>query len=133
MSNDTNLFVCADCNFNRAVLSKLLAEEHTQQLLEIPLGKCDYRVVLSKLNLRASHLWSCMEEVKQDISIPPLELVLPILHQRHAIHVVFGSSNLQPLIAGELLLVEDIMSGKFNFPSAKEAKAFSEGAASAAQ
>ena len=74
-----------------------------------------------------------MEEVKQGIPIPPLELVFPRLCLRHAIHIVFGSSDLQPLTVGELSLVEDIMSGKFNFPLAKEAKALSEGAASVSQ
>ena len=94
MLTDTNLFVCADCDFNKALSSGLVAEEHTQLLLEIPLGKSDYRVVLSEQNLRLSHLWSCVEEVEQGIPVPPLELVLPILRLRHAIHVVFGSSDL---------------------------------------
>ena len=52
---------------------------------------------------------------------------------RHAIHVVFGASDLQPLTAEELLLVEEIMSGKFGMPSAKQTKALLEGASSSSQ
>ena len=74
-----------------------------------------------------------MKEVEQGIPVPPLELVFPILYLRHAIHVVFGSSDLQSLTAGELSLVEDIMSEKFNFPLANEAKGLSQGAVSASQ
>ena len=74
-----------------------------------------------------------MDEIEQGIYVPPLDLVFPILRLRHAIHVVFGSSDLQPLRAGKLSRIEEIMSGKFNFPSAKEAKALLEGAASASQ
>ena len=40
--------------------------------------------------------------------------------------MVFGSSELQPLTARELSLVEKIISGKFGIPSAKEAKALLE-------
>ena len=86
-------------------------------MLEIPLGKRDYRVALSEQNLRASHLWLSVEEVRQGIHVPPLDLVLPILCLRCSIHVVFGSSEFQPLTAGELSLVEEIMSCKFNIPS----------------
>ena len=71
-----------------------------------------------------------VEEVNQGIPVPHLDLVLPVLCLRHAIHVVFGGSDLQPLTTGELSLVEEIMSGKFSMPSAKEAKALLEGAAS---
>ena len=67
-----------------------------------------------------------MEEVKQGILVPLLELMLYILRLRHAIHVIYGSSDLQPLTAEELLLVEDIMSGTFNFPLAKEALSLSQ-------
>ena len=107
--------------------SGLIAEERTQVLFEIPLGECDYRVALLKPNLRASLLWSSVEEFEQDIIVPTLDLVFPLLYLRHAIHVVFGSSDLQPLIAGELSLVKEIMSGKFNIPSAKEVKTLLEG------
>ena len=86
-----------------------------------PVGERDYRVVLLEANLRANHLWSFVEEVEQGILVPPLDLILPILQLQHAIHVIYGSSDLQPLTAEELLLVEDIMSEKFSFPSAKEA------------
>ena len=43
---------------------------------------------------------------------------------------MFGGSDLQPLTTGEFSLVEEIMSGKFSIPSAKEAKALLEGVAS---
>lgn len=59
--------------------SGLVAEDQTRQLLEIPAGECDYKVILSEKNLRASHLWSSMKEVEQGIPIPLLDLVLPIL------------------------------------------------------
>ena len=102
-------------------------------MLEIPTAECDYRVVLSKENLRSSQLWLFVEEVNQGVPVLPLDLVLPILCLRLAIHVVFGGSDLQPLISGELSLVEEIMSGKFNIPSAKETKALLKGAASSSQ
>ena len=44
-----------------------------------------------------------------------------------------GGSDLQPLTVEELLLVEEIMSGKFSIPLAKEAKALLEGAVSSLQ
>ena len=72
-------------------------------------------------------------EVEQGIHVPHLDIIFPLLHLRHAIHVIFGNSYLQPLTARKLLLVEEIMSGKFHIPSAKEAKTLSEGAASASQ
>lgn len=71
-------------------------------------------------------MWSFVEEVEQGIPVPPLNLVLTILRICHAIHVVHDSCDLQPLTAEELSLIEDIMSGKFTFPSAKEARALSE-------
>ena len=79
MLNDTNLFLCAYRNFNKAMLSGLVAEERTRLLLEIPFGERDYRVALSEQNLRVSHLWLCVEEVEQGIPVSPLELLLPIL------------------------------------------------------
>ena len=72
-----------------------------------------------------SHLWSFMEEVEQGILVPPLELILLILCLRHAIDVVFGRNDLQPLTVQELSPVKDIINEKFSFPSAKEARAFS--------
>ena len=80
MLTDTNLFVCTNHDLNRAVPSGLIAEEHTRQLLEIPLAERDYRLTLSEHNLRANQLWSSMEEIEQGILVPPLYLVLPILH-----------------------------------------------------
>ena len=73
-----------------------------------------------------------MEE-RQGTPALPLDLVLPILRLRHAIHVTFGSCDLQPLILDELSLVKGMMSGKFNIPSAKEARALLKGAASSLQ
>ena len=96
------------------------------------MGECDNRVALLEENLRVRHLWSSVE-VEQGILVLPLDLILPLLHLRYAIHVVFGSSDLQPLTARELSLVEEIMSGKYYIPSAKEAKALFEGAASSSQ
>ena len=74
-----------------------------------------------------------MEEIGQGIHDLRLDLVLDVLHLRHAIHVVFGSSDLQPLTAGELSLAEEILSGMFNIPSAKEAKSLLEGVVSLSQ
>ena len=74
-----------------------------------------------------------MEKVSQGIHVPHLDLVFPLLRMRHAIHVVFGGSDLQPLTAGELSLVEEIMNRKFSIPLAKEAKTLLEGAASSSQ
>ena len=47
MSTDTDLFVCADREYNRALQSGLVDEECTRILLEIPLGEHDYIVALS--------------------------------------------------------------------------------------
>ena len=99
-------------------------------MLEIPLGKRDYIVSISEENLQASRSWSSVE-IEHGIPVLPLDLILPLLCLQDAIHVVFGSNDLQPQTAGELLLVEEIMSGEFHIPSAKEAKALYEGAASA--
>ena len=115
---DTNLFVFAGWDFNRALLSGLLAEERTWKLLKIDAAERDYRVALSKVNLKLSQLWAFIKE-SQGIPIPPIDLVLPLFCLWHAIHVVFGASDLQPLTAEELSLVEEIMSGKFGMPSAK--------------
>ena len=58
---------------------------------------------------------------------------MPLLRLQHAIHVVFGGSNLQQLMVDELSLVEYMVKGKLGIPSAKEAKALLEGAASSSQ
>ena len=90
-------------------------------MLEITTTECDYRVALSEENLRASHLWLNIE-VEKGIPIPPLDLILPLLRLQHVIHVVFGGSDLQPLMAEELSLVR--------IPLAKQAKALLENATS---
>ena len=61
--------------------------------------------------------------MKKSSKVPPslLELILPILCLRHAIHVVYKGSNLYPLTEEELSLVEEIMSRKFSLPFVKEA------------
>lgn len=100
-------------------MSGLIVEDCTRLLLEILAKDRDYRAVLSKANLRASHLCNFVEEVEKVIPVPLLELILQILWLRHAIHVVYGGRDLHPLTTEELSLVEDIMSGKFIFPSAK--------------
>ena len=97
------------------------------------LGDCACRARLQLLCLRrilsqadSRHL------LRRDkvIHVLPVDLVLPILRLRHAIHVTFGGSDLQPLTVDELSLVEGLMSGKFSIPSAKEARALLKGAAS---
>ena len=102
-------------------------------MLEIAATQHDYRVAFSKENFKLSQLWAFVEEVNKGILVPPLDLVLPLLHLQYPIHVVFGGSDLQSLTIGELLLVKEIMSGKFGIPSAKEAKALLEGTASLSQ
>ena len=132
MSTDTNVFVCAGRDYNRALPSGLIAEERTRQLLEVGVAERDYRVALSETNLRSSRMWAFVEE-SQGIPVLPVDFVLPLLRLRHAIHVVFGGSDLQPLTVEELSLVEDMVKGKLGIPSAKEAKALLEGAASSSQ
>ena len=78
--------------------------------------------MMSKPQLRASHLQNFVEEVQQGIYVPLLKFLLTILRLRYATHIVYGECSLQPLTHKELSLVEEIMSGKFTFPSAKEAK-----------
>ncbi|KAL5573130.1 hypothetical protein UlMin_022727 [Ulmus minor] len=118
--------------FNRALPSGLIAEERKRQLLEIVVAERDYRVALSKENLKASGLWSFVEE-RQGTPALPLDFLLPILRLRHAIHVTFGGCELYPLTPDELSLVEGMMSGKFSIPFAKEAKQLLKGAASSSQ
>ena len=79
--------------------------------------------MLFEVNLTASHLGNFFEEVEEGIPVPPFDLVLLILRLRHAIHVVYGDIGFQPLTAEELSLIDKIMSGKFSFPSTKEALA----------
>ena len=62
--------------------------------MKIPVEEHDYRVVLSKANLRGSHLCNVLEEVEQGIPVLPFESIFPILRLRHAIHVVYGGSDL---------------------------------------
>ena len=78
MSTDTNLFVCAGRDYNKALPSGLIAEERTRQLLEIAVGELDYRVALLEVNLKSSHLWAFVEE-SQGIPILPVDFVLPLL------------------------------------------------------
>ena len=129
MLTETNLYVCVGQDYNKALPSGLIVEDRTRQLLEITIAERDYRIALSKENLWASHLWSTVE-VEKSTHVPPLDLILPLLHLRHAIHVVFGGSDLQPLTAEELLLVEEIISGKLGIPLAKEARTLLESATS---
>ena len=93
MSTDTNLFVCVGQDYNKALPSGLITEERTRQLLEIAIAERDYRVALSEVNLRSSRLWAFIEE-NQGIHVLPVDFVLPLIHLRHAIHVVFGGSDL---------------------------------------
>ena len=97
--------------------------------MEIAVGKRDYRVALSEVNLKSSRLWAFIEE-SQGIPILPVDFVLPLLRLRHAIHIVFRGSDLQPLTVEELSLVEEMVKGKLGIPSAKEARVLLEGAAS---
>ena len=109
--------------------SGLISEERTRQLLGIVVTKRDYRVAPSEENLRSSRLWAFVEERRGTPALP-LDLVLPILHMRHAIHVNFGGCDLQPLTLDELSLVEGLMSDKFSIPSSKKAQALLKGATS---
>ena len=93
MSIDTNLTICAGWDFNKALPSGLIAEERTRQLLEIVPAERDYRVALSEENLKSSRLCAFIEE-RQGILVPPVDLVLPILHLQHAIHITFGGNDL---------------------------------------
>ena len=79
--------------------------------------------------MKSSRLRAFVEEI-QGIHALHVDLVLPLLHLRHTIHVAFGGSDLQPLTVEELSLVKDMMSGKLGIPLAKEARALLEGAAS---
>ena len=79
--------------------------------------------------MKSSCLWAFFEE-SQGIPIFPVDFVLPLLRLRHVIHVVFGGSDLQPIIVEELSLVEDMVKSKLGILSAKEARALLEGAAS---
>ena len=98
-------------------------------MLEIAIVERDYRVALSEVNLKLSRLWAFVKE-SQGIPLFPVDFVLPLLHLRHAIHVVFGGSDLQPLMVKELSLLKDMMRGKLGIPLAKEARALLEGVAS---
>ena len=96
------------------------------------MGERDYRVALSEENLRASRLWEFVEE-RPGTAALPVEFVLTLLRLRHSIHIVFGGSDLRPLTVEELSLAEDLMSGRINISSAKEAKLMMKGAASSSQ
>ena len=78
--------ICADHEYNKALQSRLIGEEQTRLLLEIPTAERDYKVAISEENIRTSQLCSFVEEVNQGIPVPPLDLVLPILRMRYAIH-----------------------------------------------
>ena len=71
-------YVCAGRDFNRALLSGLIAEERTRQLLEIAIGERDYKVALSEENLRASRLWAFVEE-RPGTTALPVDLLLTLL------------------------------------------------------
>ena len=92
MSTDTNLFVCAGRDYNKALLSGLITEERTRLLLEIVIAERDYKVALSEVNLRSSRLWAFVEE-SQGIHVLPIDFLLPLICLRHAIHVVFGGAT----------------------------------------
>jgi len=126
------LIICAGRDFNKALPSGLITEERTRQLLGIVLAERDYRVALSEENLKSNGLWAFVEE-RQGIPALPLDLVFLILRVRHAIHVTFGGCNLQPLTLNGFSLVESMMSGKFNIPSAKKARVLLKGTVSSSQ
>ena len=89
---DTNHYVCAGGDFNKALPSGLIAEDQTRKLLEIAIAERDYRITLSEENLWASHLWSSVE-VEKGTPVPPLDLIFPLLSLRHAIHVVYTCNH----------------------------------------
>ena len=78
ISTNTNLFVCAGRDYNKALPSGLIAEKRTWHLLEITVAERDYKVPLSKVNLRSSRLWAFFEE-SQGIPILPVDFVLLLL------------------------------------------------------
>ena len=49
-----------------------------RQLLEIAVGEHDYRVALSKENLRANRVWAFVEE-RPSIAALPVDLLLTLL------------------------------------------------------
>ena len=55
-------FVCTGRDFNKVLPSGLIAKEQTRQLLEITVAERNYKVALSKENLRVSRLWAFVEE-----------------------------------------------------------------------
>ena len=70
-------YVYAGWDFNKALLSGLITEERTRQLLEITVGERDYRVALSEENLRASRLWAFVEE-RLGTTVLPIDLLLTL-------------------------------------------------------
>ena len=64
MSTDTNLSICTGWDINKALLSRLITDERTRQLLEIMPAERDYRVTLSEENLMSSRLWEFFRRAK---------------------------------------------------------------------
>ena len=87
------LVIFSGRDFNKALPSRLIVEEWIRRLLGIVLVEHNYRVALSEENLKSSGLWAFVEE-RQGTPALPLDLVLPILRLRHAIHVTFGGCDL---------------------------------------
>ena len=51
-STDTNIYVCAGRDYNKALSSGFIAKDQTRQLLEIAIAERNYRVALSEVNLK---------------------------------------------------------------------------------
>ena len=79
--------------------------------------------MLSEAHLKEIHLWNHVSGIQISIHFPPTKLSLYILRLRHAIHLVYGESSLQPLTLEELSFAEEVMKECFKFLSAKEALA----------
>ena len=70
--------VYAGRDFNKELPSGLIVEDRTRLLLEVDAAEHDYRITLSKENLRASRLWAFVEE-RPGIPALPVDLVLTLL------------------------------------------------------
>lgn len=100
------------------VLSGLLAEERTRQVLELLAEAHVWRVVFSEARLRERNLWSHVDQIHRGILVPPLKLSLQVLLLRRVIHVPYGGCSLNPLTSDKLLLAEEEMKG-FKIPTTK--------------
>jgi len=71
-------YACANRDSNRELPSGLIAEDRTRQLLEIAIGERNYRVAMSKENLRAIRPWAFVKETPCTTDLP-VKLLLTLL------------------------------------------------------